>query len=40
MRSCTNRNNEVLSRGWVYVSIDYRTIEELGDIDGMSDENQ
>ena len=26
------------SRGWVYVSIDYRTTEELGDIDGMSDE--
>ena len=24
------------SRGWVYVSIDYRTTEELGDIDGMS----
>ena len=25
------------SRGWVYVSIDYRTTEELGDIDEMSD---
>jgi len=24
------------SRGWVYVSIDYRTTEELGDIDDMS----
>jgi len=24
------------SRGWVYISIDYRTTEELGDIDGMS----
>ena len=24
------------SRGWVYVSIDYRTTEELGDIDGLS----
>ena len=24
------------SRGWVYVSIDYRTTEELGDLDGMS----
>ena len=26
------------SRGWVYVSIDYRTTEELGDIDDMSQE--
>ena len=24
------------SRGWVYISIDYRTTEELGDLDGMS----
>ena len=24
------------SRGWVYVSIDYRTAEELGDLDGKS----
>ena len=24
------------SRGWVYVSIDYRTTEELGDLDGKS----
>ena len=28
--------NYYASRGWVYVSIDYRTTEELGDIDGMS----
>ena len=26
------------SRGWVYVSIDYRTTEELGDIDGKSEQ--
>lgn len=26
------------SRGWVFVSIDYRTTEELGDINGMSQE--
>ena len=28
--------NYYASRGWVYVSIDYRTTEELGDIDDMS----
>ena len=28
--------NYYASRGWVYVSIDYRTVEELGDISGMS----
>ena len=28
--------NYYASRGWVYVSIDYRTAEELGDIDDMS----
>ena len=28
--------NYYASRGWVYVSIDYRTAEELGDIDVMS----
>ena len=27
--------NYYASRGWVYVSIDYRTTEELGDVDGM-----
>ena len=26
------------SRGWVYISIDYRTTEELGDIDGKSEQ--
>ena len=26
------------SRGWVYISIDYRTTEELGNIDGMSEQ--
>lgn len=26
------------SRGWVYISIDYRTTEELGSIDGMSEQ--
>ena len=28
--------NYYASRGWVYVSIDYRTAEELGDIDDIS----
>ena len=28
--------NYYASRGWIYVSIDYRTTEELGDIDDMS----
>jgi len=26
------------SRGWVYASIDYRTTEELGDLDGMTEQ--
>ena len=30
--------NYYASRGWVYVSIDYRTTEELGDVDGKSQE--
>ena len=30
--------NYYASQGWVYVSIDYRTTEELGDIDGMSEQ--
>ena len=30
--------NYYASRGWVYVSIDYRTTEELGDIDDMSEQ--
>ena len=28
--------NYYASRGWVYISIDYRTTEELGNIDDMS----
>jgi len=30
--------NYFASRGWVYISIDYRTTEELGEIEGMSQE--